>query len=472
MWDAALELMRDGRTYLRVLYLLIAFPLGTLYFIVIVTGLSVGLGLAILIVGLLILVLTLLCWLLFARVERELAIHLLGARVRPLSIPDHSPRSTWQRLLRTLQDPVTWKSLAYLLVEFPFGIFSFTLTIVLVTVSLSLALYPVAYIVSTVLYQQHPGDFQGGTTTFPGVTIDGHIHASDIASSLVVSAFGVALTVGSTALLNGIGWLWARFAEFMLAVDESRLLLAAAKTEVQTERARAERSDQSRRELIVNASHELRTPVASISAHVESLLKPGRTMDDETRKYLTVVAAETERLGSLVDDVLALARADADELHLDIRPIDVPEVVDQVCDALAPLARRERNLNLVHSSAPGLPRAMADRDRLGQVLTNLIRNAVNNTPEGGIISVEALPVGEHVNITVSDTGIGMDPGEMARIFERFYRTDQSRARSSGGSGLGLAIVRDLLAAMGASIDVDSTPGRGSVFRVSLRREAA
>jgi two-component system sensor histidine kinase BaeS len=139
---------------------------------------------------------------------------------------------------------------------------------------------------------------------------------------------------------------------------------------------------------------------------------------------------------------------------------------------MAPLARRERNLELVHSSVPGLPRAMADRDRLGQVLTNLIRNAVNNTPEGGIISVETSMLDDHVTISVSDTGIGMDPAEMARIFDRFYRSDQSRARSSGGSGLGLAIVRDLLAAMGASIDVDSTPGRGSVFRVSLRREAA
>jgi two-component system, OmpR family, phosphate regulon sensor histidine kinase PhoR len=463
--------MRDGRTYLRVLYLLLAFPLGILYFVVIVTGLSVGFGLAIVAVGFPILVLTLLCWLLFARIERELAIHLLGARIRPMSIPDTTPRSAWQRLLRILQDPVTWKSLAYLLAEFPFGIFSFTFAVILASVSLSLALYPVAYVVANLLYQNHPGDFQGATL-FPPVTIDGHVHASDFVGSLAVSAFGVAIGVVSVALLNGTGWLWARFAEYMLGVDESRLLLAAARTEVQTERARAERSEQSRRELIVNASHELRTPVASISAHVESLLKPGRSMDDETRKYLTVVAAETERLGSLVDDVLALARADADELHLDIRPVEVPDVLDHVCDAIAPLARRERNLNLVHSSAAGLPRAMADRDRLGQVLTNLIRNAVNNTPEGGIISVEASATGDHVVITVSDTGIGMDPGEMARIFERFYRADQSRARSSGGSGLGLAIVRDLLVAMGASIDVDSTPGRGSVFRVSLRREAA
>jgi signal transduction histidine kinase len=195
-------------------------------------------------------------------------------------------------------------------------------------------------------------------------------------------------------------------------------------------------------------------------------------MDEETRNYLQVVAAETERLGSLVDDVLALARADADELHLDINAVNIPDVVDQVCNALIPLARRERNLSLVHSCAPGLPLAMADRDRLAQVLTNLIRNAVNNTLDGGIISVEAAAAGDHVVITVSDTGIGMDPADLSRIFDRFYRTDQSRSRGTGGSGLGLAIVRDLVTAMGGSISAESVPGQGSVFRVSLSREAA
>jgi signal transduction histidine kinase len=269
-----------------------------------------------------------------------------------------------------------------------------------------------------------------------------------------------------------MGWLWGRFAEIMLGVDESRLQLASAQAEAKANEERAERSDQSRRELIVNASHELRTPVASISAHVESLLKPGREMDDETRKYLGVVAAETNRLGSLVDDVLSLARADADELHLDIRPVDVTAVIAQVCDVLAPLARRERNLSLVHSSAAGLPRAMADRDRLAQVITNLVRNSVNNTPEGGIISVESALVAGRVAITVSDTGIGMEPADVRRVFDRFYRTDQSRARDTGGSGLGLAIVQDLVTAMGGSIGVDSVPGRGSVFHVWLSPQGA
>lgn len=469
MLKASLELMGARRTYLRMLYLLIAFPLGTLYFVVIAIGLSVGFALAIVIVGFLLLVLTLLCWLLFARLERELAIHLLGARIRPMSIPDPAPGTARQRLLKTLGDPVTWKSLAYLLLEFPFGVFTFTLGITLISISVSLVLYPGVYALLTWLYQQYPDNFQG--TLFPGVTIDGHLRTSVLIGFFAISALGLVVATASAALMNGIGWLWARFAEVMLGVDESRLLLATATAEAQTQRARAERSDQSRRELIVNASHELRTPVASISAHVESLLKPGRAIDEETRKYLTVVATESERLASLVDDVLALARADADELHLDIHTVEIPTLVDQVCDAIAPLARRERNLNLVHSSAPGLPRAMADRDRLGQVLTNLIRNAVNNTPEGGIISVEASGSGGHVTITVSDTGIGMDPSELALVFDRFYRTDQSRAGGSGGSGLGLAIVRDLLAAMGATIDVDSTPGRGSAFRISLQPEA-
>jgi len=471
MINAAWRLARDRQTYLRISYLLLAFPLGTLYFVVIITGFSTGVGLAIVIVGFPVLLATLLAWLLFGRIERELAIHLLGAEVRPMSVADSVRRTARQRLLKTLGDPVTWKSLVYLLLEFPFGIFSFTLAIVLITVSLSLILYPVWYAVANVLYRQVlPGQLNG--TMWPGVTINGHFDPNVFVAFLIVSAFGVALGLASLAILNGTAWLWARFAELMLGVDESRVQLASAQAEAKTQQMRAERADQSRRELIVNASHELRTPVASISAHVESLLKPGREMDAETRKYLSVVAAETDRLGSLVDDVLALARADADELHLDIEAVDVSALIDQVCETLAPLARRERNLSLVHSSATGLPRAMADRERLAQVLTNLVRNAVNNTLDGGIISVEAAMTGDHISITVSDTGIGMEPSDLRRIFERFYRTDQSRARGTGGSGLGLAIVRDLVNAMGGSIGAESVPGRGSIFHVWLAREAA
>jgi two-component system phosphate regulon sensor histidine kinase PhoR len=470
----AMRLVRDSRTYLRILYLFLAFPLGILYFVLIVTGLSLGIGLAIVMIGFPILVLTMLSWLLFARIERELAIHLLGANVRPMIIPDAVRRTAWPRLRKTLSDPVTWKSLVYLLIEFPFGIVAFTFAVILISVSLVLVLYPVEYTVATWLYNSFPAQADGSVgvngTMWPGVTIDGHFDPNVALGFLLVSAFGLLFGLVSIALLNGMGWLWARFAEIMLGVDESRLQLASAQAEARVQQVRADRADQSRRELMVNASHELRTPVASISAHVESLLKPGREMDEQTRKYLSVVAAETDRLGSLVDDVLALARADADELRLDIHPVDVAAVIGQVCETLAPLARRGRNLSLVYSSAAGLPRVMADPDRLAQVLTNLVRNAVNNTLDGGIISVEATPAGDSVAIAVSDTGIGMEPDDLKRIFDRFYRTDQSRARDTGGSGLGLAIVRDLVTAMGGSIDAESVPGQGSVFHVVLVRE--
>ena len=469
MTDAALRTLRDGRTYLRIAYLLLAFPLALTYFIVIVTGVSVGLGLAIIGIGIAILALTMLAWLLFARFERELAIHLLGARIRPFSVADPRPLSVWNQLLRTVRDPVTWKSLAYLLVEFPLGIFSFSLAITLISAALGFAFWPIAYLVDIV----HPAfapylrfDFGVGLSLGP----DAHPFGGHFLLALLIGVAGVVLLVATIVFLNWIGWLWARFAEQMLGVDESRVQLAAAVSEAETQRGRAERADQSRREMIVNASHELRTPVASISAHVESLLKPERQMDAETRGYLTVVGAETDRLSSLVDDLLVLARGDADELRLDIQAVDVAAVVEEVSAALAPLARRQRNLSLVHSSAPGLPLAMADRDRLSQVLGNLIRNAVNNTLDGGLISVEAQAADDGVLVSVSDTGIGIDAEDLPRIFDRFYRTDESRASVSGGSGLGLAIVRDLITAMGATIKAESTPGHGSVFRIWLRRQ--
>lgn len=463
MFEAVLRLLTDRWTYLRIVYLLLAFPLGVLYFTLLITGVSVGVSLAIIGVGLAILALTLVGWIYAARFERELAIHLLGATIRPFSLPGER-LGPWRWIQRALGEPTTWKGLVFLLVEFPFGIVSFVLTVVLLSVALALTLAPVAYVVA-IVYRPSEIQVGSGFTLFPNNPPFG----ADFLAALIVGVVGVALGVGSIALLNAIGWAWARFAEQMLGVDPSRLQLAAAEAEAATQRRRAERADQSRRELIVNASHELRTPIASISAHVESLQKPERQMDSESHEYLGVIEAETKRLSSLVDDLLVLARADADELRLTVRPVDVSQVVDRVTTAMAPLARQERNLSLVHNSAADIPPALADPDRLAQVLANLIRNAVNHTPDGGIITVTTAAEPGAVTIAVADTGIGIEPQDLPRIFERFYRTDESRARDTGGSGLGLAIVRELLTAMGGSITAESTVGQGSTFRIALRK---
>jgi signal transduction histidine kinase len=196
----------------------------------------------------------------------------------------------------------------------------------------------------------------------------------------------------------------------------------------------------------------------------------GQPVSEETsRHYLEIISREAERLSSLIDDLLALARADADELKLDVRPISAGDVVDEVYQSLAPLARRDRQVKVVCNVAPELPLALADRDRLAQVLLNLTRNAITYTPSGGIVSLSITRAdAAHVAITVADTGIGIPPDELGRVFDRFYRTDTSRARVSGGFGLGLSIARDLVQAMGGAISVASTPGEGSQFRVVLR----
>jgi two-component system, OmpR family, phosphate regulon sensor histidine kinase PhoR len=194
------------------------------------------------------------------------------------------------------------------------------------------------------------------------------------------------------------------------------------------------------------------------------------TLSHETlQNYLTIIQQEAERLGVLVDDLLSLARSDADELRLNITSVDAGEVVEEVCQTMALLARRERQITLVRSVHPALPPVLADRQRLTQVLLNLSRNAIAYTPEGGIVSITLERFdASRVVIAVADTGIGIPQDELELIFERFHRVDASRTRSSGGFGLGLAIARDLVQAMRGTITVASKPEEGSCFRVFLR----
>jgi two-component system phosphate regulon sensor histidine kinase PhoR len=257
----------------------------------------------------------------------------------------------------------------------------------------------------------------------------------------------------------------------MLSENMTEQQLVEARARAARGEARAESADQRRRELIVNVSHELRTPIANIRGHVESLRPPldDRLSEADKQQYLAIVAREAERLSALVDDLLALARADADELHIEVRPIPVGLIVEEVYQSLAPLAQRDRQVTLVRTIAPDLPYALADSDRLAQVLLNLARNAITATPVGGLVFLDlerADP--EHLALTVSDTGHGIPEEDLERVFERFYRVDTARPRATGGFGLGLSIVRDLVQAMGGTVNASSTAGSGSCFRVLLR----
>ena len=457
---------RQGRTALRILYLCLSFPLSLTYFIIVTTGLSAGLGLAVIGIGVVVLIATLWAGRGIGALERELTIHLLGVPVRPMSGPRPPATGVSQAVGRLLKDPVTWRCLAYVLVDFIFGTFAFVVLVGLFAVCVSLVLLPFLYLGANLLYNQDPAVY---SQVRVGIPITGQLDVGYLLLTIAACPLGVLLGILSVRVLDAIAEAWGQFARLMLGQSDSRLALIAAEAEAEAQKVRAESAERSRQELIVNASHELRTPVASIQAHVDSLLRPGREMDEETRQYLAIVAKEANRLGVLVDDVLSVARADAGQVGVVVRAVDLAAVITEVCDALAPLARRDRNLSLVGDCPPGLALVAADRERLAQVLGNLVRNAVNYTQDGGLISVRAEDRADVVVVIVSDTGIGIAAPELARIFDRFYRVDESRSRDSGGSGLGLAIARDLVVAMGGTIEAESTPGVGTTFRISLRK---
>jgi two-component system phosphate regulon sensor histidine kinase PhoR len=434
------QVLWEPRSYLTTLYLLIALPLALMYFSILVIGSLLGAFFTFVVVGLLILLVVLVAAWLFAILERELAIHLLGVKVPPLALPDQDILTPWKMLSGHLQRATTWRSLAYLLVKLPFGLFATLFALALVGPCLAGIFVPLGDLLS-----DGPRPSSIAALIVPGIP----------------AVVGLALAFH---ILNAIGRAWGRFAADMLGVTPEQHQLWEA-------RRRAEQADRSRRELIMNVSHELRTPVATIQAHLDSLLLPDaeRPSDDDLERRLTVTATETRRLADLIEDLLMLARADSHELRVANRPVELAPLIRQVMQSMAPLALQLRKVTLDEAVVPEGLSAVADPDRLAQVLSNLVRNAINYTPEGGVVSIRVTDADTgHVQIAVSDTGIGIAGDDLNHIFERFYRADGSRTRATGGFGLGLAIGRELVEAMGGSLAATSEPGLGSTFTISLR----
>jgi signal transduction histidine kinase len=259
-----------------------------------------------------------------------------------------------------------------------------------------------------------------------------------------------------------IGRLSADFNAMALRLQERERALRA-------ERDRAERLLAANRRLVADVSHELRNPLATLRGYVEALEQEHG--DHLPARDLAVIRGEMDRLTGLIEDLFTLARAEAQQLPLTVEAVDAGALVRRLADAVAPLARRDRQIEIVAALPPQLPFVCADRARLEQVVLNLLQNALRHTPPGGIIAVEGQAADGTVTLAVNDTGVGIPPDEVPLIFERFYRGDRSRARESGGAGLGLALVHELTEAMGGHITVESEPGRGSRFSVVLRQAA-
>jgi signal transduction histidine kinase len=232
--------------------------------------------------------------------------------------------------------------------------------------------------------------------------------------------------------------------------------LAAAFNRMSAELAGLE---QSRRDLVANVSHELKTPITAIRAHLENLLDGVERPDPAT---LEVMLGQADRLGRLVDQLLELSKLESGEIPLQRERLALRPLVDELITEID-VARSDRSVSLRNEVPEDLPALFADRERLHQVLFNLVDNAVRFTAEGGDVRVTAQPVNGSVQIAVADTGAGIPAEHLPRLFERFYRADPARSRDDGGTGIGLAIARSVVEAHGGTIRAESEPGRGSVF---------
>jgi len=214
-------------------------------------------------------------------------------------------------------------------------------------------------------------------------------------------------------------------------------------------------------------SHELRTPLTSIKGYIDLMLQDdAATLDAEQRDFLTIVQDNSERLVTLINDLLDMSRLESGGMTLQRAPIDLAHLVSLVVASFRPeTARRQQEL-AVEINGP-VPELLADADRIVQVLSNLVSNAQKYTPVGGIIRISVQPENGRVRVDVQDTGIGISPEDQARLFSRFFRAENDATRAVRGTGLGLMITRSLVVMHGGDITVTSSPGKGSTFSFTL-----
>jgi two-component system, OmpR family, phosphate regulon sensor histidine kinase PhoR len=221
-----------------------------------------------------------------------------------------------------------------------------------------------------------------------------------------------------------------------------------------------------RQEFVANVSHELRTPLSLIKSAVETLIDGGKNDPTVTSRFLEIIDKHANRLTRLIDDLLLLARLDSGHLELNLGPVPLRAAAQEALDDAA-LAARARHIALVNN-VPADVAAEADPERLRQALANLIDNAIKYGRADGRVTLQGRALdGERVEIAVCDDGPGIPPEAKSRIFERFYRVDKARSREQGGTGLGLAIVKNVVQAHRGDVRVESTPGKGTAFFITL-----
>jgi PAS domain S-box-containing protein len=226
-------------------------------------------------------------------------------------------------------------------------------------------------------------------------------------------------------------------------------------------------ADRAKSEFVSNVSHELRTPMTAIKGYTDLLhARAVGPINDDQEKFLNIIRSNADRLTALINDLLDISRVETGRVRFEPGPLQIGDVIAEVVNSLAVPAEAKQH-TLTYEVVAGMPDVMGDHDRLNQVVTNLVSNAIHYTPNGGRIEVRAYPVRGAVRVDVRDTGIGIDPHDMARIFERFYRADDPLVQEATGTGLGLSIVKMFVEMHSGRVWVESERGEGSTFTFIL-----
>ena len=227
------------------------------------------------------------------------------------------------------------------------------------------------------------------------------------------------------------------------------------------------RLDDARKEFVANVSHELRTPLTNIKGYTETLIDAGEDIDAETRdRFLDIVYNEADRMTRMVKDLLTLTKLDYDRADDEPGDVDIASVARSVATSMD-IEARKQGVTISCLVPADLPHIRGDRDRIQQVVMNIVSNAVKYNQRGGRVDITGGERGGNIFVTVSDTGLGIPEEDLPRIFERFYRVDKARSREKGGTGLGLAIAKEIIETYGGSISVRSQEGRGTSMTMTF-----
>ena len=220
-----------------------------------------------------------------------------------------------------------------------------------------------------------------------------------------------------------------------------------------------------RKDFVANVSHELRTPITSIMGFAETLVDGAKDEQEALDNFLEIIYEESKRMKLLIDDLLILSNLEQDEYTLEVSDVNMNELLKEVTPIIDQLAERQKLSFTVQMEE--MIRLEADKEKVKQLLINLLANAVNYTPEDGKVILKIDDKDDYIRIRVQDTGIGIEQEQIRRIFERFYRVDKARSRNTGGTGLGLAIVKHIVEGHRGSITIDSELSKGTSFTIYL-----